>query len=656
METGKIGIVTLLFFFISFSFQFAFGTNHCEYWQESKGEYCVLLWWASQDLWLAVGVGTAAVAVAIAAIVTVSDRRRDIKKRTQELIQLYDEELREISEQEKNLTTKLDCNLYVERYLDTLEKIATLSNDKNFGKSVSDFFDNNFSYGIDLWRWYQKNVVRLSIDIIGIGKSSGPLWCLPHREPPKRHILRIRKPKKKLPQLTSEDLNDFKERYHKTRHEAIDYEFEKYLEAHPSARREEMVENYLKNKLLPELNDKELTISLNKFLEEERWSEFRAWCLLNEKHPITALQNDFGIIHQPIIPKEEKYRILPDSLYDSFDLLPEEDGLSKGEFIQIIQSFSKDLDKLAENEGNLKTKTDCSIYAERYLDTLEEISSLYKQDIIPKKAADYFENKFSLGINLWNWYEKFVDTKQSQDEKSKEIKKTQEEIMASWNRSDEISQDDRWRDFRWWCKGGKDGQNVITEFPEVTIVDEEGIEVGSILPATMYYYDELPENDGIGAAQLLNIITSFGKQLTDLTDKERHLKTKLDCTVYAEQYLDTLEQIAYLFNSKALATDIPTYFENNFSYGLTILIWYVNKLGEDIAQADTRWSDFKKYTDEWEKAKEDDEEKRKFIPLEPFPENKLPDTMIKYFDQLPEDLVEEANRKERESSKDVEKE
>ena len=630
METGKIGIVTLLFFFISFSFQFAFGANHCDFWETSKGEDCVLVWWTSQDLWLAVGVGTAAVAVAIASIVTVSDRKRDIKKRNQELIQLYDEELREIVEQEKNLTTKLDCNLYVERYLDTLEKIATLSNDKNFGKSVSDFFDNNFSYGIDLWRWYQKNVVRISIDLIGIGKSSGPLWNLPPR-----------KSSSSPPQLTSDDLNKFKEQYNSTRQEAIDYEFEKYLEAHPSARREEMIENYLKNKLLPELNDAQLKISLNKFLKEERWSEFRSWCLKVDP-PITALQSDFGNIHQPIIPKEKKYRILPDSLYDSFDLLPEEDGLTKGEFVEIIQSFSKDLDKLAEKESNLKTKADCSIYAERYLDALEEISSLYKQDIIPKKAADYFENKFSLGINLWNWYEKFVDTKQSQDGENKEIQKNQEEIKRSWDKPDERSQNDRWRDFRWWCNGGKDGQNVITAFPEVTTVDEEGIEVGSILPAPMYYYDELPEDDGIDAGQLLGIITSFGKQLTDLIDKERHLKTKLDCTVYAEQYLDTLEQIAYLFNSKALATDIPTYFENNFSYGLTIMNWYVTKLGADIAQAETRWSDFKKYTDEWEKDKDG-----KFIPLEPFQENKLPDSMIEYFEQLPEDLIEEANRKEK---------
>jgi len=373
--------------------------------------------------------------------------------------------------------------------------------------------------------------------------------------------------------------------------------------------------------------------------QENRWDEFEWWCK-GAVDEITRKAN-----HPPLIGFDQ--RVLPEIMTQDFELIPEEDGLTKGEFVEIIRSYGNDLGKLSEKERELDTQLDCSVYVEQYLDILEEVASLYKSDIIPKKAADYFENKFSYGRNLWDWYEKFVDLKKSADNPPKYSKKSDDEIIQVWNAND---QNDRWREFKWWCEGGKQQEgNKITAFSDDMEVDEEGIQVGKVLPGAMYYYDELPEDDGVDPAKLLDIITSYGRQLTDITDKERYLKTKLDCTVYVEQYLDILEQIAYLFNSKALATDVPTYFENNFSYGLTLRDWYVEKLGEEVAQANTRWSDFKKYTDEWEKVNGE------FVPLEKFPENKLPDTMIKYFDPLPEDLVEEAKRKEEKASKDAKK-
>jgi hypothetical protein len=584
------------------------------------------------------GIVIAVIATVIGIAFSVWDKMRERTKRTQELIQLYDEELRTIVEEEKDLKTKLECVLYAERFLDTLEKIATLSNSKNFGGSVSNFFENNFSYGIDLWRWYHKNVIKVNIDLIEDGDEVGALWGLP---------------------LSTDEINE----------NNVNDVIESFKNA--VIKRRKSLQSINKSESFTELNDESLKELLFKYLKDERWNEFRTWCK-SQTPPITALQSDFGEIQQSNVSENEKYRILPDSLYDSFALLPEENGLSKGEFVEIVRNFGNDLSNISKLENNLNTKLDCSIYAEQYLDLLEQIASLYKADIIPKKAADYFENKFSMGRNLWDWYQKFVNTKISKGEnKSKSTDgefRSPEEIALFWNVdvSDDLKaltdltdeehseiknflKNERWREFKWWCKYGKDGKNKITPFDDDYVVDDEGVNVGSILPNSMYYYEKLPDDDGIDAEKLLDIITNYGKQLTRLVDKERNLKTKLDCTVYVEQYLDTLEQIAYLFNSKALAADIPTYFENNFSYGLTMLTWYREKLGTTEDESGERWSDFLKYTDEWEKVGPDE-----FKALTPFDQSKLPDIMIKYFDLLHEDIPETsdeiARRLEKEKS------
>lgn len=607
METGKIGITALLLIFFSFSFQFAFGSNHCAYWQVPVDDGgCDPVWWVSQDIWLVVGVGTAAIGVGIAAVVTVFDRKSEIKKRTQELIQLYDEELRTIINEEKSLSTKLDCVLYVERFLDTLEKIASLSSDKNFGKAVSDFFENNFSYGIDLWRWYQINVIKIRGDLIGVSLITGPLWELPIKNPREKNT---------LSNISDEEYNVF-------------------LDTYKEFKENDFVKKYLEKNKLPEINESELKKSINEFLGNERWSEFRFWCR-TQTPEISPLQSDFGKILKDV-PEDEKYQILPDSLNESYDLLPEENGLTKGEFVEIIRGYGNDLGKLTEKERNLKTQVDCAIYAEQYLDTLEQLASLYEKDILPKKAADYFENKFCYGMNLWNWYEKFVDTKKSKKDPTKYEQKTPDDIIKEWKKRDE--KNDRWLAFKWWCDGGKDPDQKLSEFydDDITIdTDIAGneIQVGKVLPEAMYYYDHLPPEEGLDASTLMEIIQDYGKQLNKLMEKEQNLRTQIDCSVYAEQYLDTLDQIAYLFNVKALATDAPTYFENNFAYGKTLMNWYQKRILEKEGQdSEKRWSEFDKYFTNY-RDKEDGSE------LTAFQETKLPEAMRTKYDDLHEDLV-----------------
>jgi hypothetical protein len=360
-----------------------------------------------EEHWIGIGVIVAAVATGAGIIISLLDRRKEREKRTQEIIQTYDEELRDITEQEKNLNTKLECSLYVERYLDTVEKIATLSLQKNFQGSVSDFFENNFSYAIELWRWYLKNVVHVRDEFIGVGQDLGPLWKTASE-------FKRDKPSK-------EDIwNEFKERYLKTHlKDENNYESEKdkkkiKKENEKIEKENEKIEKNFKENYSSE----NFKMELLRYYQNERWREFRTWCnreklsWRKKKDTLTPFPSNFGKIQNDDEMKKQdeknrhsdKYRILPEVLYEQYENIPEENGLTKGELVEIIRGFSKDLTKIAEMEKSLSNEEDCAIYAEQFLDTLEEIASLYRSDMVPRRAADYFENKFSYGRNLWDWY------------------------------------------------------------------------------------------------------------------------------------------------------------------------------------------------------------------------------------------------------------
>ena len=72
----------------------------------------------------------------------------------------------------------------------------------------------------------------------------------------------------------------------------------------------------------------------------------------------------------------------------------------------------------------------------------------------------------------------------------------------------------------------------------------------------------------------LSIVEGYSSQLTELKNKERALKTKKDCETYAQNYLDLMDQIAYLCRkSRGIPKDVRDYFENDFAYALTIIGW-----------------------------------------------------------------------------------
>ena len=105
---------------------------------------------------IAGGIITGVFATAFGIGWTVIQRRNEAKREDLEFIQTYGDQLAEINSKEDELSTKLDCALYAENYLDVLEQIATLFQEKLLRKKVAEYFVNNFRYGMNLWIWYKK--------------------------------------------------------------------------------------------------------------------------------------------------------------------------------------------------------------------------------------------------------------------------------------------------------------------------------------------------------------------------------------------------------------------------------------------------------------------------------------------------------------------
>ncbi|KAF6247392.1 hypothetical protein C6990_02690 [Nitrosopumilus sp. b3] len=321
------------------------------------------------------------------------------------------------------------------------------------------------------------------------------------------------------------------------------------------------------------------------------------------------------------------YRILPDIMTDDYYNIPDENGLSKFELLQIIQEYGLRINNIKNLERKLNSQLDCSLYAEQYLDTLEEVASLHRKRLIPQKVIDYFKNNFAYGINLINWYFKFVLEKKYNGNDDFVTFDPKVKISSSELEFETNNIDSRWVNFKWFCRGGESRKKVIESFHDC--VNDKFI----TLPDSMYEYNYLPPEEGINPDKVLEIMREYSVQLTELSDKETKLKTQIDCSVYVEQYLDILEQIAYLFNNKALTTDVPTYFENNFAYGLTLKSWYDYKVFGAEGQ-ENRWSEFLKYCENFE----DDENNPK--PIKSFNIRfVLPASML-YYDFLPIDLFD----------------
>lgn len=98
------------------------------------------------------------------------------------------------------------------------------------------------------------------------------------------------------------------------------------------------------------------------------------------------------------------------------------------------------------------------------------------------------------------------------------------------------------------------------------------------------------ENTRATYAQLLR---SFHEDLTKRLEKNTVLQTTEDCERYANDYLNTLDEIAYLTLKGKIPTEIGTYLRRFFGYGLIIIGWYDKMVSDDFGKiAKTNWPNY----------------------------------------------------------------
>jgi hypothetical protein len=130
----------------------------------------------------------------------------------------------------------------------------------------------------------------------------------------------------------------------------------------------------------------------------------------------------------------------------------------------------------------------------------------------------------------------------------------------------------------------------------------------------MITWKSIRENTKATYSQLLR---GFHEDLTNRLDKNSILKTTEDCQRYANDYLNTIDQIAFLDIHKKIPTGIATYLNRFFAYGLTIINWYDKMVGEDFNQTARRnWPNYFLYCQKY--------------GIVPNPDDKLPKIMLDY--------------------------
>ena len=95
------------------------------------------------------------------------------------------------------------------------------------------------------------------------------------------------------------------------------------------------------------------------------------------------------------------------------------------------------------------------------------------------------------------------------------------------------------------------------------------------------------ENTRATHAQLLR---SFHEDLTKRLEKNTILKTTEDCERYANDYLNTLDEIAFLTLKNKIPIEVGTYLRRFFGYGLIIIDWYDKMVNDDFGRiAKANW-------------------------------------------------------------------
>ena len=139
----------------------------------------------------------------------------------------------------------------------------------------------------------------------------------------------------------------------------------------------------------------------------------------------------------------------------------------------------------------------------------------------------------------------------------------------------------------------------------------------------------LRETTKLSYSQLLR---GFHEDLTNRLDKNSILKTTEDCHRYANDYLNTVDEIAFLEQHKKIPVGLAQYLNRFFAYGLTIIDWYDHMIGEDFQRiAKNNWPNYFVYCHKHN--------------ISTNPDDKLPKIMLDY-NQLRDKESKDSTKKE----------
>ena len=162
-------------------------------------------------------------------------------------------------------------------------------------------------------------------------------------------------------------------------------------------------------------------------------------------------------------------------------------------------------------------------------------------------------------------------------------------------------------------------ENTFLQIPQTLDLSVIAIIVSSVTATILAVmvvitWKNIHESTNTTYSQLLR---GFHEDLTNRLNKNSVLKTTDDCKRYANDYLNTVDEIAFLADSGKIPKGIATYLERFFAYGLNIINWYDDMVGEDFLDtAKKNWPNYFKYC-----------EKHKICIN---PDDKLPKIMLDY--------------------------
>ena len=113
------------------------------------------------------------------------------------------------------------------------------------------------------------------------------------------------------------------------------------------------------------------------------------------------------------------------------------------------------------------------------------------------------------------------------------------------------------------------------------------------------------------------LLRGFHEDLTNRLNKNSVLKTTDDCKRYANDYLNTVDEIAFLDVTDKIPKGIATYLGRFFAYGLNIVGWYDDMVGENFLDtAKKNWPNYFCYCEKYK--------------IQINPDDKLPQIMLDY--------------------------